>query len=408
MPLILPGQTLQPIPTTFEQQLLENRVTDFRFDLLERRWTTNGVPINESVVDQLQGVLGGEVSWTYNASVKGGGSLEVVEVGQNINWVTARIRPVAILNNETEVPIGVFVAAAPKKDHSAVGVQRPIEILDKCSLLDRDIYADLDTGQALPFSLAEGSDVFLTVKNLIERIGESAQMIPTDLGIVTANPMTWEVGTTLLKIINDLLSAAGYFSLWVDGMGQFQVTKYAPPASRPAIYELLAPFENGNLMAPDWSEDEDIYSIPNRFVATTTGDEENEGLISTAMLDPSSPYSYFNRGKQWVTAVEEGVEAVNQQSLDNYASWRLALAVSVSARREVSHPFLPEMQVNSNIFFREESRNRILCSIYKTNVIFDPLELSTTELAAVTEVIEDPEMDEPVDPPEDDFDEEDY
>lgn len=400
MPLNLPaGLIAQPAPLSPDETLLTTRVTSFRFDLLEPRFTTNGVPIPEAVVGTLDGVIDGEVSWTYNSSVKGGGTLDVVDLGQNIDWVRARIRPVAILNNEREVPVGVFIPAAPKEDHAASQRVWPVELLDKNSLLDQDVYADPVNGQALPYSLDTGADVMDAVRYLIEGVGENTDMIPTDLGLTTANPMTWDVGTTRLQIINDLLSSVNYFSLWVDGMGQFRVTRYTDPASRPAQYALLAPFEEGRMMTPDWTRDRDIYSIPNRFVATTSGDEENEGLISTAVLPASSPYSYTRRGR-WVTGVEQDVEAANQASLDRYAAWRLAISTAVSQRIEISHPILPDLRVNENIYFQAGDLPRTLCTVYKTSVAFDPTALCTTELAEVVQTIEDPEMDPMPEPPE--------
>lgn len=394
MPLPLPGRVLRPVVAELEDQLSATRVTSFRFDLLERRFTANGDPIPEAVVGQLHGVTAGEVSWTYNASIKGGGSITVVETGQDIDWATARIRPVAILNDATEIPIGVFIPSAPKRTHTATGTLVPVELLDKCSLLDQDVYADTDTGMALPFSLAVGSDVLLTVKSLIEDVGEATPLIPPDEGILTSSPMTWDVGTTRLRIINDLLSAINYFSLWVDGTGAFRTTKYTPPKDRPAVYSLLAPFEDGRLMSPEWNSEEDIYSIPNRFVAITQGDDTKEGLVSTAMLDPASPYSYANRGR-WVTAVATGVEVTDQEALDKYAAWRLAIAVSVSQRIEVKHPILPNLRVNENIHFQAGDGPRLLCSIYKTSVVFDPLALCITELSEAAEVVEDPTLTEP-------------
>lgn len=390
MALILPGQVAHPIPLSDEEVLLSNRVTDFRFDLLERRYAADGRPIPEAVVGELLGVTGGEVSWTYNASVKGGGTIDLERTSQEIDWMTARIRVVAILNDQTETNVGVFIPSAPKSEHYAVGVSVPLEVLDKCSLLDQDVYADPVTGMALPYSLGVGADVMGAIRELIEGIGESAQSIPDDLGLTTSNSMTWDIGTTRLRIVNDLLESVNYFSLWVDGMGQFQVTKYTPPQSRPAQYELLAPFEDGRLFDPEWSQDHDIYSIPNRFVAMTSGDEEEEALVSTAILAPESPYSFESRGR-WVTAVATGVEAVDQEALDRYTEWRLALAVSTSRRISIQHPILPDLRVNGNIFFSSDSTTRSLCTVYKTSVVFDPLEFCSSELSEVAEVEIDPE-----------------
>lgn len=390
VPLQLPtGIIAEPASLTSDEELLTTRVSSFRFDLLEPRFTTNGDPLPEAVIGTLDGVTGGEVSWTYNAAIKGGGSIDVTDVGQEIDWMRARIRPVAILNDAREVPIGVFIPAAPKEAYATGQRSWPVELLDKNSLLDQDVYADPATGRALPYSLDAGVDVMDAIRYLIEGVGESALGIPTDLGLTTANPLTWDIGTPRLQIINDLLSAVNYFSLWVDSMGQFRATPYTDPVSRPAQYALLAPFEAGRFMVPDWTRDRDIYSIPNRFIVTTQGDEENEGLMSTATLPASSPYSFAKRGR-WVTGVEQDVEVATQGCLNRYAAWRLEVAASVSQRIEISHPILPDLRVNENIYFQAADVPRTLCTVYKTSVVFDPLGLCRTELAEAVNTIEDP------------------
>ena len=125
--------------------------------------------------------------------------------------------------------------------------------------------------------------------------------------------IVFPAGTSRLKIINDLLDAANYFSLWCDGAGRFRVTKYRAPKDRTPVYQMEEPLAEGenSLLGVAWSHDEDIYSVPNRVVAVQQGDDEEEGMSAVAdlnVLDPGSRFNQRNRGR-FITEVYDGVEA---------------------------------------------------------------------------------------------------
>jgi hypothetical protein len=195
--------------------------------------------------------------------------------------------------------------------------------------------------------------------------------------------MTWDVGTSVLQIINDLLEAAGYASLWTDGMGQFQATPYVSPANRPPVYEALSPFVKGDtsLMAPDWTKDQDIYSIPNRYVAISQGGGDAEALVAVETnTDPSSPFSYPSRGR-WITRVVTGVEATSQADLQARAKMGLAQASSVTSGIAIQHLYLPDLQLNTTIrFVNPDADLDLLCYVTKTSLTFDPTSYCKSEI----------------------------
>src|SRR5699024_6814429 len=108
------------------------------------------------------------------------------------------------------------------------------------------------------YTAPAGASVVGVVRDLIAEAGESTAAIGDDSATLTS-AMMWEAGTTRLRIINDLLDAAGFFSLWVDHAGQYRVTRYVPPAQRPPMYEAVAPFEAGpsSVMSPEFTVDRD-------------------------------------------------------------------------------------------------------------------------------------------------------
>jgi hypothetical protein len=146
------------------------------------------------------------------------------------------------------------------------------------------------------------------------------------------------------------------------------------------------PFQKGitSLMAPEWTLDEDIYGIPNRYVVVGQGSEDTPPLVATAEnINPASPFSYANRGR-WITQVETGVEAVDQAALDQYARRQLSNATSVNQAIDVRHMLLPEVTINSVVrFVHPEAGVDSLFTVLKTTVTFDPLELAASSLQEV-------------------------
>jgi hypothetical protein len=365
-----------------DEILVSDRATSWRFDLLST---------DEAPLGVLEGVMvGGSVEWIANASVKGGGQITVQDVGQDVDWLNVRIRPVALISGVggsgalAEVPVGVFLPSAPGEAWNDLGRAWTIDLLDKNSVLDQDIYTDED-GVPTTYVAFVGEKVTDLVRALILGAGEAVPAL-VDSDVELTSSLFWDVGTTRLKIINDLLDAGGFFSLWVDGYGQYQATDYVLPAERATKFSVLAPFVVGptSVWAPEWTNDRDIYSIPNRFVAVSQGDGEAEALVSTATNeDPASPFSFAARGR-WITEVETGVEAVSQAALDLYAKRRLASLTSVGSTVEISHPHLPGMAVNDVLQLTNPGAGLdIRASVAKTSVVFDPIGLCQSTLTEV-------------------------
>ena len=334
---------------------------------------------------------GGELKWFSTKSIKGGGTLNVRDTGQYFDWPNSRIKPVRVHTSgsgvQTEYPLGVYLMSAPVEEWDALGRKWAIELLDKCSILDSDIVTDED-GNPISFGVVAGTNVIDTVVSLIESTGESASAIEGG-SVPLGNDMTWETGTTVLRIINDLLAASNYFSIWCDMEGQFRTTPYQPPEERPVVYAdgtafgWDTPFSYGpsSLMAPEWTRDLDIYAIPNRWVAISQGDGEREGMVAVATNeDPASPFSYPSRGR-WITQVEHGVEAVDEGALQARARRSLENATSTTVGVTASHLYLPDVQINSVVHFRNELADGLdsRMSVLNTTVPFDPLALCKTE-----------------------------
>ncbi|MCE0510840.1 hypothetical protein LVJ59_17465 [Microbacterium sp. KKR3/1] len=216
------------------------------------------------------------------------------------------------------------------------------------------------------YSLPAGTEIIPAVVEVIESSGE-VRIAVTESASVLPSALTWEAGTSKLTIINDLLQAAGYWSLWCDGSGLFRVEPYVDPASRPVSFE----FKHGEASVhfPDWSSEQDNTSVPNRFIAVGQGDEDAPPLVGVATNeDPESQYSYQARGR-WITAKDEGVEAESQSVIDQYAARRLRDAMTPVSRLTVTHAMLA-LNPNDLVAFIPEDGRRRLATVQRMTCSF--------------------------------------
>mgnify|MGYP001809867151 CR=1 FL=1 len=304
MAIPLPSGVLPIRSLTTDEVLYGDRLTSYRWEVLEH---ADG---EDRLVGQLDGVVDGSASlkWSVNEAVKGSGGLKVTDVDEpepglfavnQLELPKVRLRPVLAIDGLPEVPFGVFLVAAAPEEWSATGRLLSLELLDRSTVLDQDAVDE-------SYTVGTSTPILSAVKSVIESAGEA---ITIDASVTTTlrDPMVWPAGTTKLQIVNDLLSALNYSSLWVDGVGKFRATPYVLPARRSLGYELLNGAERKlvdgeeSIYEQEWSRDLDMYRVPNKVIAVASGSGDAAPSIGIATNeDPESPFSYQSRGNRWI------------------------------------------------------------------------------------------------------------
>lgn len=111
-------------------------------------------------------------------------------------------------------------------------------------------------------------------------------------------------------------------------------------------------FEAGqySIHQPGWQSEQDLSSVPNKFVVVGEGSDSTSALSAVATNEnPESPYSVQARGR-WITRTETGAEG-SQEVLDRLAQRRLIDAMSPVAKLAVTHAIVP-LEPNQVIDFR--------------------------------------------------------
>lgn len=306
----------------------------------------------------LDGVNGGRCEIVAQSTLGGSASMSIDD-RQKVDWMSNRVR-VWWRQDGGSWPVGTYLFTSPTEQHTQFGVTTfEVGLLTKMNVISEDNTDDR-------YSLPVGTLIIPTVLTLIQSTGET-RIAATDGDATLTAAMTWEAGTSKLTIINDLLQAAGYWSLWCDGSGQFRVEPYQNPAQRVASFEFL--HGEQSLHFPDWQREQDHTSVPNRFLAIGQGNEVTPPLVGVATNeDPASPYSYPSRGR-WITATEEGVEGETQAVFDQYATRKLAEAMDPVARLKVTHAML-DLAPNALVAFTPEDGRRRLATVQRMSIDF--------------------------------------
>lgn len=338
-----------PIKVLSTQDVLYgDRVTTYRWEVLEH---SNGV---DHLIGTLDGVSDGSLSWIQNGAVKGSGKIQVIDLVQaaagmmdisDLALESVRLRPVCNIVGLPENPLGIFLVSAATEGWEDTGRVWSLELLDKCTVPSQDIVDQ-------SYAVAAGTLILQEVRTILSSSGEYIAIDESNT-LATSTGMVWEAGTSKLKIINDLLDAAGYNALWMDGYGNFQATPRVLPANRSITYELLGiPRElrdgEQSIYSPDWSLDRDSFQVPNKVIAIqAAGGEDEAALVGEwTNTDPNSPYSYPARGR-WIphvlTDVEtpEGTEAETIAFLEARARTTLVQMSAVQATVKVTHLPIP-------------------------------------------------------------------
>lgn len=290
-------------------------------------WIITHLNRRDKAQGPLRGVRGGSLDWSIHKQVRGGGTLELTDHGQRIDWLNDRIRVTHMRDGEPR-HMGVFLPTVPTWEHDETGRRASIRLVDKTDILRSQVgtWHQVEAGRA----------IIPTVIGIIRAHGEDAIALG-ESSTTLRSTLTWEPDATWLTVINDLLQAAGYGALWCDGVGWYRSEPYKLPDQR-----ALAATYGGELadyrMLRTFQDEADLSDTPNVVVAIAQGDSEKRGLRGVARnTNPDSPLSIPARGREIVHTVT-GLEAATQTVIDNHARRLLLEASEITRKATWKHP----------------------------------------------------------------------
>jgi hypothetical protein len=125
----------------------------------------------------------------------------------------------------------------------------------------------------------------------------------------------YEIGTSKLEIINNLLNSINYNSAYFDENGFCVIRKYINPKDRSYEYEYET--NDKSVITYGSSETLDAFAIPNKFVRYVENPETGY-LISRFVNDKASnKLSTVHRGRT-ITDIQSVTDIADQTTLDEY------------------------------------------------------------------------------------------
>lgn len=330
----------------------------------EESWGYELLDLNDKPMGPLEGVAaGGKLLFNIHNTIRSGG--QIPYHGETLDWRDWRIKithTVKVGGESMTWPLGVFIPVSPETTHTGKGNTQVIELMDKLQVLNEDKF---DGTLFYP----AGSKVSDLVKAIIYSANEEKVLIE-ETNSTLRTSMAWEPGTTKLRVINDLLDTANFFSLYCDGEGYFRASKYVKPADRPVYWK----FEEGQncIFADQFERTHDNFKIPNKFITISQSSKDEPGLRGVAV----NQADYERRGR-WIVEVEEGVEAASQEIIDELADRKLRSKANIGTTLELEHAAL-EPSLNSRVTFQGHG--------VKTQAVIQSMEvpLGVGELTATT------------------------
>lgn len=169
--------------------------------------------------------------------------------------INSRIRIYHVLNG-IKNPIGTFLISIPSEDRNSMNKEVSLE----CHSLLWLLFADKVTTR---YTISLGTNVVAEVKRILTNMNFTFDIL--DSTKTTSVHQEWEIGTSYLKIINDLLSSINYTTLYVDAYGKFLAIPYVFGIDR-EIEFTYDETDINNRLESDNSYELNLFNVHNIFV----------------------------------------------------------------------------------------------------------------------------------------------
>lgn len=229
-----------------------------------------------------------------------------------VDFLTDELQPVVVIDG-VEHKLGVFRAATVQEVTDFGAFRSEVEAYDRTILLQ---WGKLESHAYH----ASGTQYSTIITNYLTAAGITSYILePTSATLGSARE--WDIGTSYLQIINELLDELAYNHIWFDGEGTAILKAYRDPSELTVshVYGRGSAMDY-HLIAPTHSREMDIYSKPNVFIAIRTSPDYTSPLTATAENNSlTSPLSTIRRGIR-IPVVYRVNNIASQDALQTYVN----------------------------------------------------------------------------------------
>ena len=186
-----------------------------------------------------------------------------------------------------DYPLGVFLPTTPPREHDGAVVMVNIEGYDLSQILADDRIPER-------FMVPEGASYVSAARELLEGVGLfRIQAAYSPLLVDVARE--WEIGTSKLRIVNDLMAAINYEDVHFSAEGVARLVPYVPAHGRAPNLSYVTDVESTVLRGA--RQDINLFSVPNRWIVTRSHPERPPLTVVITNDSPDSITSTVSRGR---------------------------------------------------------------------------------------------------------------
>lgn len=230
--------------------------------------------------------------------------------GDRVNWLTDEIRPELIVDG---VPhnLGIYLPAAVRMQSNDTRDAVHLEAYDR-NWRVKDNYTDS------LLHLDAGTNYVDAVIQLLTACGISLISRTSTSAALNEAREDWNIGSSYLKIVNDLLLEINYNPLWFDADGLAILEPVSVPTAA-NIEHTLDDTDIRSLIRPTISRETDIYRAPNVIICVCSNADKSGPMIARSEnTNPQSPLSIARRGRP-ISKVVQVSNIASQEDLQAYA-----------------------------------------------------------------------------------------
>lgn len=319
------GDVIEPpivVPVS-DVDLLEMNVSQrresYRFDLLDKAGNVIGV---------VHPVMPAKITNNTGQAIKRRLTSFKIAPSEfaDVNTLTDRVRPVMVLQNGNEYPLGIFLFADASNARFSYGQTLDGTLVDQNLILGQPLSTTI--------SFPQGTYVVDAMRAVYDRAGITNAIIDAshaDIGSAVA----WQSGksVTSIKVLDDLSKLAGFYPPYFDNLGipRARTATDLTTATAQLVYA-DGDGDTGRIIAGSIVAANDLLQAPNRYVVIDTSATENP-VTATYDLPATAPHAVVHRG----FAIPRTIEAPGVGNVDQAMALAMLTAQTEAHTYETIH-----------------------------------------------------------------------
>ena len=176
----------------------------------------------------------------------------------DLDTLAARVRPVWVLQDGSEYPLGVFLFADASRSRFTYGLELTATLVDQLFILDQELEASL--------SYSTGTVITEALDELAAAAGIDARVV-TPSTQALSYPVAWKAGTSRLRAMSELCQMLSYSSPYFDNDGVLRIVAARNLATAtPDFVYSEGDVSTGRVYANTIVETDDLLRAPNVYI----------------------------------------------------------------------------------------------------------------------------------------------